>query len=75
MNHILRCLVAAILVLSVGCMPYQEEYQKAMEAKEHAEHLLEEGEAKIEELEAEVDEVKDELTAEQQAIDRIYTED
>ncbi|MGB7329242.1 MAG: hypothetical protein WBD31_30455 [Rubripirellula sp.] len=60
--------VFAMLLIAPGCMPYQDEYEQAMEAKEEAERMYEE--AKVE-----AETAKGALEAEQQSVQRIYKED
>jgi len=60
--------IFAMLLIVSGCMPYQDEYERAMESKEEAERMYEEAK-----MEAEI--AKGALEAEQQSVQRIYNED
>ena len=65
----LSILCLFFLGCAVGCdIPYKEEYDQAMELKAEAEQ-------KAAEAQAAAEEAKDALTAEQNAINRLYTED
>jgi hypothetical protein len=59
----------AVLILALGCdIPYKAEYDQAMELKAQAE-------IKAAEAEAAAEKAKNALTAEQNAINRLYSED
>ena len=65
--------IAILCLLVLGCLigcdiPYKEEYDQAMELKAQAEQ-------KAAEAQAAADEAKNALTAEQNAVNRLYTED
>lgn len=58
-----------LLGCAIGCdIPYKEEYDQAMELKAQAEQ-------KAAEAQAAAEEAKNALSAEQNAINRLYTED
>jgi len=59
----------AMLIFALGCdIPYKAEYDQAMELKAQAE-------AKAAEAQAAAEKAKNALTAEQNSIKRLYTED
>ena len=60
--------MCVFLFITSGCMPYQDEIEKAREAKENAERMYEEAKK-------EAEEAKGALQAEQTAVNRIYDEE
>ena len=73
----IRIIVTCVVFLAVaGCdVPYKAEYDEAMKLKEQAEKIAAEAQVAAQQAQAAADQATSALTDEQNAINRLYTED